>query len=1071
MKKNNWLLIFALFSSCFACTKTYEGVPFEEMNPKPWEDPGISQINKEKPRASFVPYVSKEQAMTDDLWSSPFVYSLNGTWKFHLAQNPDERPFWFFKDDYRIKDWDNIEVPSNWELKGYDYPIYTNITYPHAKTPPLIQKNYNPVGSYKRIFRIPAGWENKEVFLHIGAASSFVNVWVNEQHVGYSEDSKTPAEFNITPYLKSRNNQLAIEIFRWCDGSYLEDQDFFRLSGITRDTYLLAREKQNIRDFRVNAGLDSAYTNGTFGLNVELANYSPEPAALTIEAELFDGENKVKSFSQTIDLSDTSKVVAVAEEVVPDVKKWSAEAPDLYQMLITLKNADGAVLEVIRQDVGFRTVEIKNSQLLVNGTPIYIKGVNIHEHHEKTGHAITEETMIQDIRLMKTHDINTVRTSHYPQPEMWYKLCNLYGLYLIDEANIESHGMGYGPESLAKQPEWGPAHMYRTVNMFERDKNQPSVIIWSLGNEAGNGINFEETYKYLKEVDHTRPVQYERAEGGSNTDINCPMYATIEHMEKYAKSNPDKPMIQCEYAHAMGNSVGNLQDYWDLIESYDVLQGGCIWDWVDQGLLQTDSTGAKFWAYGGDFGPDTVTSDGNFCCNGLVNPDRGVKPSLLEVKKVYQNIGFKAKDLKKGLVEIKNKYAFTNLSDFDITWTITSDGETPANGKLENLALEPGASKEVQIDYAIDPQPGAEYFLNFSAKTKAEKGLVPAGYELATEQMMLPASKPAEKPDVRSFPALKADENENEIPIQGEGFSLAFDKKAGVLKSFKSGDVELLTSGPVPNFWRAPTDNDLGNNLHKRSGIWRKAGEQRKVTAVNLKNDAANKATVSFNFDLLNEAGEKIADYKSVYTVFGSGDIRVSNDFKMAGKELTEIPLLGMNLVMPEQFDQMSWLGRGPQESYQDRKTAAFVGKYAGSVADQYFPYVRPQENGNKTDVRWAAITNSNGNGLLFVGEPLLEISAHHNIMEDFESIYRPTEKLEGNKIPPQRHINDVKPRDLTSVNVNYKQMGVGGDNSWGAWTHDQYRLTGKNYNYSFRMKALKSGDDPVKLGKQAISY
>jgi beta-galactosidase len=1071
MKKNNWLLIFVLIYSSFSCTSTYENVPFEEMNPKPWEDPMINQINKEKPRASFIPYNSKEQAMADDIWSSPFVQSLNGTWKFHLSQNPDERPFWFFKDDYRIKDWDDIKVPANWEMVGYEYPIYTNVPYPHPKTPPLITGNYNPVGSYKRTFKIPSDWKDKEIFVHFGAASSFVNVWVNEQYVGYSEDSKTPAEFNITPYIKRGNNTLAVEIFKWCDGSYLEDQDFWRLAGITRDTYLLAREKQNIRDFKVIAGLDSTYSNGTLKLEAEVVNYNPEAAGLTIEAELLDGGNVVKNYSKAIDLSDSSEVVSIIDDTLPAVKTWSAETPDLYQLLITLKNANGEVVEVIRQDVGFRTVEIKDKQLMVNGKRIMVKGVNMHEHHDVNGHVVDEETMLKDIKLMKTHNINTVRTSHYPQPELWYKLCNRYGLYLIGEANIESHGMGYGPESLAKHEEWGPAHLYRTRNMFERDKNQPSIIIWSLGNEAGNGINFENTYKFLKEKDRTRPVQYEQAHGGDNTDITCPMYMTIERMAEYAKNNPQKPLIQCEYAHAMGNSVGNLQDYWDLIESNNIFQGGCIWEWIDHGILTKNENGEIFWGYGGDFGPDTVISDGNFVMDGLINPNRVPKTTLLEVKKVYQNIGFKAVDLKKGLVQIKNKYAFTNLSDFDFTWTITADGEVIANGKLEGFELEPGVTKEVKIDYSIDPQPGTEYFLNFSAKTKAEEGLVPAGYELAAEQMQLPVFKAAEKTDSKLFPQLQTSENDTEIIIQGDGFQLAFDKTAGVLKSFKAGDTELLTSGPVPNFWRAPIDNDLGNNLHKRSRIWRKAGEQRKVTQATLKHEGVNRASVTFNFDLLDEKGEKIADYRSVYTIFGSGDVQVANDFKMTGKDLPEIPLMGMNLVMPRKYDQMSWLGRGPHESYQDRKTSAFVSKYSGSVADQYWAYMRPQENGNKTDVRWTAITDSSGNGLLFIGEPLLEVSAHHNIMEDFESHYKPSEKLEGGKIPPQRHITDVKPRDLTSVDIDYKQMGVGGDNSWGAWTHKEYRLTEKNYHYSFRMKALKSGDDPVKLAKKAISF
>ncbi|WP_423128594.1 glycoside hydrolase family 2 TIM barrel-domain containing protein [Gaoshiqia sp. Z1-71] len=1065
--KINWYLFFALLITFFsACTSKYANVPFDEMDPKPWEDPAIYQINKEAPRASFVPYATAEQALADDTWSSSFIQSLNGTWKFHLAQNPGERPYWFFKDDYDIRDWSDIEVPSNWETSGFDYPIYTNVKYPHAKTPPLIQEHYNPVGSYKRTFTVPAAWSGKEIFLHFGAASSCLNVWVNEQYVGYSEDSKTPAEFNITKYLKKGKNTLAVEIHRWSDASYLEDQDFWRLSGITRDSYLMAREKQNIRDFKLVAGLDEAYTNGTLALDIELVNVDAQ-TMVTVDAELFDGDKSLKKFSQEVDLLEKANITLY--DMIPGIKHWTAETPKLYQLLITLKNANGGIIEVIRQDVGFRVVEIKDKQLMVNGRPISVKGVNLHEHHDVTGHVVDQETMLKDILTMKSHNINTVRTSHYPQPELWYKLCNIYGLYVINEANIESHGMGYGPESLAKDPLWGDAHLYRTENMYQRDKNQPSVIIWSLGNEAGNGVNFEATYQYLKEIDGTRPVQYEQAHGGANTDINCPMYATIDHMERYAKSNPEKPMIQCEYAHAMGNSVGNLQDYWDLIERYDILQGGCIWDWVDQGLLTTNEDGEAFWAYGGDFGPDTVPSDGNFCLNGLVDPDRGVKPHLLEVKKVYQNIGFVATDLKKGQVEIKNKHGFTNLSNYDISWTITGDGAVVKEGKLDGFELAPGESRQVQADISLTAEPGVEYFLNFSAKTKTQEGLIAAGTELAAEQMKLPVFIPVEKTNIQLFPELKTSETDREISVSGEGFQLVFDKAAGVLKSFKSGDTELLISGPVPNFWRAPIDNDYGNNLHKRSRVWRKAGDQRKVTGAVLNMTASNKAMISFTFDLLDEQGEKTADYSSIYTVFGNGDIQVANKFNMAKTDLPEIPLFGMNLVMPRRFDQMSWLGRGPHESYQDRKTSAFAGLYSGTVADQFWAYLRPQENGNKTDVRWMTLTDNNGTGLLFVGEPLLEVSAHHNIMEDFESPERTDGRHENGVRPLQRHTTDVKPRELTSVNINYKQMGVGGDNSWGAWTHDQYRLTDKQYRYSFRMKAINGNDKPAQLAKQLL--
>ncbi len=1002
-------------------------------------------------------------------------------WKFHLAQNPSERPYWFFKNDFDTREWADINVPANWELEGFDYPIYTNVPYPHAKTPPLIQKHYNPVGSYKRTFTIPSEWKGKEVYLHFGAVSSMLNVWVNEQFVGYSEDSKTPAEFNVTKYLKKGENTLAVEIFRWSDASYLEDQDFWRMSGMTRDVYLLGRNPQHIRDFRVGSALDSTYANGLFSLSVELEE-AENPEEMTVEAVLSDNGTVVNEFSEKVSNNQVQ-----VELQIPGVKKWSAEIPNLYELVITLKN-DKGIVEVIKQDVGFRTIEIKNANLLVNGQYVYLKGANIHEHHDKTGHVVDKVTMLKDIKTMKAHNLNAVRTSHYPQPELWYELCNKYGLYIVDEANIESHGMGYGPESLAKNEEWKEAHLYRTRNMFERDKNQPCIIIWSLGNEAGNGVNFMATYEYLKSVDQTRPVQYEQAHGGENTDINCPMYMRIEDMEKFATEKADKPLIQCEYAHAMGNSVGNLQDYWDVIEKYPVLQGGFIWDWVDQGLLTKNEAGEEFWAYGGDFGPDTVPSDGNFCLNGLVNPDRGVKPHLLEVKKVYQYIGFAPVDLKTGTISIKNKYAFLNLSDFDFVWEVIGDGVLIDNGKLDDLDLAPNESENITIDFSVEPQPGVEYFLNIKAKLKNNWSLLESGAEMAAEQFQLPVFIPVEKMNLAALPPMATTETDNSVVVSGEGFSVTFDKKAGVITSIKKGETEFIQSGPVPNFWRAPIDNDLGNNLHKRSQVWREAGKNRQVTAVNLNKNSSkwkeagrnknittasgkkeNTAEVAFDFNLVNEAGETIAKYNTIYTVFGSGDVVVENYFKMTKDDLPEIVRIGMNLIMPRQFDQMAWLGRGPHESYVDRKTSAFVGLYKGSVADQFWAYVRPQENGNKSDVRWMTITDQSGNGLFFGGMPLIEVSAHHNLLEDFESIER-NYGVRAEKVSMySRHINDVKPRDLTSVNIDFKQMGVGGDNSWGAWTHDQYRLTGKEYSYSFRIRALAAGDDPLKIAKEKL--
>ncbi len=1058
-------LLLALFLSC-ASYQTYEGQTFEEKNPRDWENPAVFQINKEEPHAHLFPFASETQARAKNQWQSPFIKSLNGTWKFHLSQTPSKRPAYFFKNDYDIRNWGTIKVPANWETEGHDVPIYTNVKYPHEKTPPTIQTHYNPVGSYKRSFTVPSNWDGKDIVLHFGGVSSAMYVWVNETLVGYSEDSKTPAEFNITSYLVTGRNQLAVEIYRWSDASYLEDQDFWRLSGMARDVYLRAQNPQHIRDFRVHAPLVNEYEDGQLNIDVELANTANDTAPVTVTATLFEGRNKIASITRQAEAKGPSTTVKF-DKTIAAAKPWSAETPNLYELLIHLQDETGKTIEVVRQDVGFRTVEIADKQLKINGKAVNLKGVNLHEHHDVMGHVVDEATMLKDIQVMKSHNINAVRTSHYPQPERWYELCNQHGLYVIDEANIESHGMGYGKESLAKDEAWKAAHLYRTRNMFERDKNQPSIIIWSLGNEAGNGVNFEATYDYLKGMDTSRPVQYERAGMARNTDIFCPMYATIGRMEKYAQSNPERPLIQCEYAHAMGNSVGNLQDYWDVIKKYDCLQGGFIWDWVDQGLLTTNDAGETYWAYGGDFGPNDVPSDGKFCMNGLVDPVRTAKPPLLEVKKVYQYIQFEAKDLTTGVIAIKNEYDFINLSEFDITWELHADGKTLKQGQIKNLNVMPGSAAERTLDYSIAPTPGTEYFLTFSAKTKTEEGLIPAGHECAAEQFKLPIQLDRSPVRVAEMPPVQMSNTIKQVTVTGNDFSVTLDKKAGLLASIKHKQIETLESGPAPNFWRAPIDNDFGNDLHKRSRIWRKAGERRQVVSTKVDQVSSNMVQITLLFTLPDEQGNKLADYTSVYQIFGSGDIIVHNNFMMVAGKKPEIPVFGMNLVMPRQFSRMSWLGRGPHESYWDRKTSAFVDLYEGKVVDQYWPYLRPQENGNKTDVRWMTLTNSKGYGLQFTGMPLLSVSAHHNIMEDFESPERTDGRLAASVKAIRRHTTDVKPRMLTSVDIDHKQMGVGGDNSWGAWTHPEYRLTERTYSYAFRITVIGPDDDPSDHAKQ----
>ena len=680
MRKILFVFFIAVLSFS-SCKNKYENILYTETEPRDWENPEVIGRNKEVPHTTIISYPTEKMALTGNKEDSPDYLSLDGEWKFYYSDSPDKRPFWFFKNDYNTRFWDNITVPSNWQLKGYDVPIYVNIKYPFEANPPLIDHKWNPVGSYKRSFAIPGEWKDKEVFLHFGAVSSAFYVWVNEEMVGYSEDSKLPAEFNITKYLKNSKNTVSVEVYRWSDGSYLEDQDFFRLSGIQRTVFLHARPKERINDFFAGAGLKNGFKDGVLDLVTTIIGADSVEKDLSLDASLFDGGTRIYSELKQFKLSE-GKANVDFNKSFSNIKRWSAESPDLYTLVLTLKDNNGEILECVSSKLGFRSVEIKNSQLLINGIAVYLKGVNMHEHDPVNGHVVDEATILSDILLMKSNNINAVRTSHYPQQELWYEMCDKYGLYLIDEADIESHGIGYNKDkTLADKPEWAAAHLARIEGMVERDKNHPSVIIWSMGNEAGDGNNFLNAYKWIKGRDKSRPVQYERAEKSTNTtethtDIWCPMYADIKTIENYALDTANKrPLILCEYAHSMGNSTGNLQDYWDVIEKYPKLQGGFIWDWVDQGLLTKSTDGKEYWAYGGDFGEEGVPSDGNFCINGLVWPDRTPHPALAEVKKVYQNVSFEAIDLAKGKVRIRNKYNFTNLSEFIIGWVVVSDGE------------------------------------------------------------------------------------------------------------------------------------------------------------------------------------------------------------------------------------------------------------------------------------------------------------------------------------------------------------------------------------------------------------
>jgi beta-galactosidase len=1074
MNKLPYILLMTalLFSACKRYSK-YEGVAFTEKEPRDWENPEMFNQNREAPHATMISFADELSALEANKLNSTNYISLDGIWKFNYVDSPDKRPYWFFKDDYDVRDWDDIEVPSNWQMKGYDVPIYVNIGYAFKMNPPYIPHDWNPVGSYKRTFTVPAGWNEKEVFLQFGAVSSAFYVWVNEQLVGYSQDSKTPAEFNITRYLKKGNNTLSVEVYRWSDGSYLEDQDFFRLSGIQRSVFLHARPKTFICDFFAVGDLENNYKDGLLNLNVSLKTADPDAKGFIVEAALFEDDQKIYAETKDIQLADNKASVNFTKQF-PGIKKWTSETPFLYSLVLNLKDNFGNNLESVSARIGFRKVEIFDSQLHVNGVAILLKGTNMHEHNDITGHVIDETTILKDIRVMKSNNINAVRTSHYPQQELWYDMCDKYGLFLIDEADIESHGIGYDKDvTLADKKEWAAAHLDRMQRMVERDKNHPSVIIWSLGNEAGDGHNFLENYKWAKARDLTRPVQYERAEKSTNaterhTDIYCPMYARIWDIEAYAKDpKNNRPLILCEYAHAMGNSTGNLQDYWDVIEKYPKLQGGFVWDWVDQGMLKTDQNGEKYWAYGGDFGPEGIRSDGNFCINGLTWPDRTGKPGLNEVKKVYQYIGFEPVNLAAGSIKIRNKYFFTDLSEFVFDWDIVSDGVAVKSGKLSFPGFKPGRDTVVNIPVSgIDVTPGAEYFLNLKVSRSDEWNYVPEDHVYASAQFKLPVEGKPVIAKLDQLAVLQTKTEGKKLEVSGSDIKIVFDLEKGTMESFSYKGKPILSKGPEPDFWRPPTDNDYGYDMDKKLGVWKKAGEKAVVKKANISQPEMGKAVITFEYDIPGDNGEKIAGYVTTYTVFSSSDVVIKNQFSKVSDKVPEIPRMGMQMQLPEDFMNLKWFGRGPHENYIDRKTSADVGLYESTVDDQYVPYIRPQENGYKTDTRWLTLTDENGTGLLVSGNPLICFAALKNIHDDFESPGKLSQYRKDAK-SANTHTIDIKPRELVNLNVDLGQMGVGGDDSWGAMIHPEYRLLDKKYEYSFRLRPIVKDDDILKLAKE----
>lgn len=1022
MKLLNRLLTFAALAACStAAAQTPD-----------WENPAVFGINKEAPRATALPYADAQSAAAQG--DSPWTMRLDGRWKFHWAPTPDTRPTDFFEERFDDAAWTTIAVPGNWEIAGHGFPIYTNINYPHPADPPRIPHTDNPVGSYRRTFALPDDWAGRRVFLHFEAGATAMYVWVNGQPVGYSQVTKLPAEFDITAYVRPGENLLAVEAYRWSDGSYLEDQDFWRLSGFDRGVLLYTTADVRIRDLFVRGDLDKAYKNGLLHAEVELADLGDSPFRGTVELTLTDpaGREVVRQRKAAAVAAGGGTTVQFAAPVKAPAL-WSNETPNLYTTVVTLRDAAGATVEATACRTGFRSVEIRDAQLLVNGKRIEVHGVNLHEHHPEHGHVMDRAMMLRDIETMKRFNINAVRTSHYPEPTLWYDLCDAYGIFLVDEANIESHGMGYGERSLAKQPEWLDAQLDRVRRTVERDKNHPSVIVWSMGNECGNGIVFETIYDWLKQRDASRPVQFEQAAEGRNTDIVCPMYPSIRYMKEYAaRTDVTRPFIMCEYGHAMGNSSGNFQEYFDIIGTAPHMQGGFIWDWVDQGLSATGVNGRPYWGYGGDFGAWMYTHDENFCINGVVQPDRTPHPGLYEIKKVYQNIRFTSDDPASGRVTVENRFLYNDLAKYDFRWELLRNGEPAGSGTFD-LALAAGKRTTVQLPLPETPAAG-EYALALYATTRSEELLLPAGHEIAREQFLFGAYA---YPDFAAEGTVALTEEPDRLVATAGDVTLVYNTKRNRLESYRKGGRDILEGMPEPSFWRAPTDNDFGNGMPVRCNVWRTGAM--KATGCSVERDGGSLRIVT-RYRLTDAP----SDYTLSYTLRPDGRLTVAAAWSSDGS-LPELPRFGMRMRLAQACKNFTFYGRGPWENYADRNTASFVGRYEQSTDEQYYPYVRPQENGNKSDVRWLTLTDAAGRGVRIDGAQPLSVSAMPYLTEDFDPGL--TKK--------QQHISDIQPRREVVLHVDLAQCGLGGDNSWGALPHEPYRLTADHYSYAYTITPL----------------
>lgn len=1044
-----------------------------------WENQAVFRINKEEPHAAKMPFSNPADAVAKRRMESPWCRMLNGQWKYAWVPEPAQRPVGFESPSFDDSAWKTIPVPSLVELQGHGTPVFTNVTYPFKKDPPRVMgepdakwttfKERNPVSSYRRTFTVPEEWKGRQTFVVFNGVMSAFNLYVNGKRVGYSEDSRTPAEFNLTPYLQPGENLLAVEVYRYSDGSYLEDQDMWRLSGIFRDVYLWSAAPLDLRDFEIKGTLADDFKTGRLTVKTWTRNYGATAEAFRVEATLRDDSGATVTRLQTAEnVPAKDETTGELRSETLKIQSWSAENPVLYNLLLTLRDATGNAVAHYGSKIGFLRSEVKNGNLLINGQPVLIKGVNRHDFNPVTGFYVTEDNMREELDAMKRLNINTIRTSHYPNDPRFLELVDEYGFYVISEANIESHGMGYGKESLAKDPSWGPAHLDRVRNMVELLKNHPSIILWSLGNEAGSGVNFEACSRWVKQRDPSRPVHYEQAAEEAYVDVISPMYYRIRSLETWCRKMEQKPlaeqrpMIQCEYNHTMGNSSGGLAEYWNLIRRERLLQGGSIWDWRDQGLLRTKSADPKqkaalaaydpatyvatdgslrYFAYGGDYGD--APNDSNSCSDGVMAADLTPKPHAAEVFHEYRNFLVTPVDAgaARPRVKVFNEFFFTTLDAQDYRWSVLKDGVVVQTGLARLPSLKPQSSVEIKIPVkTLKVDPDSEYHLNIEFLQGMTKPWAPADYVIAREQVALAWTHPASKTanSALSATATKRDEAASRTTVSGPLFTASFDDRTGRLSSYVVAGKELLASPLELNFWRAPIDNDRGNGMPAKCAPWRTAGQNAVVTWCEVRDE---NGTTVLSYNLRLPVAETTARLE--YTIDRDGVIEVSCRFHPVGKNLPVLPRVGLMCALQPEFNSWTWFGRGPGESYRDRQTGYPVGQWSENVEKAWFPYVKPGETGNRTDVRWSRFTNSEGRGIVFrsADRQPLEMSAYPFLQSDLEDKLHPTE---------------IPARDLVTVHITHLQMGVGGENSWGDWPLPQYQLPAdRAYTFAFSIAPL----------------